>query len=104
MANEVTFSNDDFYISYNPERDEFAKLCDDIVAAAMPARAPKDFPETALCIRDTTKYTGVAFYILYGDHREAYAKLVPDQAACMDYFKASIVQISHSSDVPPPQC
>lgn len=98
MSNEITFSNDEFYISYRAERSEFAKFCDDLChAAGRPV--PKDLPETALCIREAGRRYP-RFLILYGDHREAYTARVPDLAKCLAYFNENIEQIAHSSDTP----
>lgn len=96
--NEVTQSNDRYYISYCQERSEFAAACDSIMEAFGDRPKHTGQPETALCITDLEGPT--SFYILYGDHREAYSKQ-PDLEACMNYFIHHIESIASSSDTPP---
>lgn len=92
--NEVTVSNDEFYVSYLDQPSEEANTLD-MLCAMLGAPEPTGQSETALVIRPHT------FYILYGDHREAYAKLAPQGlAACMDYFLTNIHLIGHSSEMP----
>jgi hypothetical protein len=97
MSNVVPFSNDEFYISYNPSRDEFARACDDL-AYILGGVKPQDRDETAIVVRGQATLTGSRFYILYGDHREALLRLAPSLSACLQYFKDNINLIGHSSD------
>lgn len=102
MGNIISFSGDEFYISYLEKRSEMAAMLDVFCHIFGDRPEPKDRPETALVVHDVGKnqFTGNAYYILYGDHRKAYAKLVPDLAACMEYFMQHLDQIAHASDMP----
>lgn len=97
MPNRVTFTNDEFYISYMYEQDGIGALFDMILSK------PENFnrPETAIVIReDGKRLTGKRFLILYGDHTEAYAKLVPDLGACIEYFLNNLHLKADTSDMP----
>lgn len=98
--NEIVTRGEGFYVSYSQKRPDLSKDIDDLLAL-FGRPTPKDLPETALCVEDTDRTFGRAFYILYGDHREAYKRLLPKGLeACMQYFLENIEQIAHSSCLP----
>ena len=101
-SNEIIFTNDEFYISYLQERNEFGKACDEFCAMLGRPAPQHERPETALCVRKPghNDLGSTDFFILYDDHREAYRKLAPDLNACIVYFLSHLDQIGCSSDMP----
>jgi hypothetical protein len=97
--NEIIYTDDKFYVSYLLKRNEFARVCDELVSAVNNIPSHPDCDETALCVRTSEpRLHSVNFYILYGDHREEYRKLVPDLDACITYFLSHQDLIGCSSD------
>lgn len=89
----------DFYISYNPNagNSELGRLCS-FIRTKLTGSPPRNGEETALCIIDDVKRSGIRFLILTGDHRAAYKQLAPDLKACLEYFKQNAHQMSDWSD------
>lgn len=101
IHNEVFYRTEEFYLSYNPTRQEFIHELDTILMSLLNRPAPQRKPETAICIRDGAEIYGVRFLILYGDHREALKPLAKQGLeALIHYFNDNIHLISPCSDMP----
>lgn len=85
---------DGFYISYVEEADK-----DPVVALiGVILGKPQAQAETALCIPDESKFTGLRYHILNGDFREEYRKRIHSLESCLEFFKTNIEHQSVWSD------